>query len=58
MKLSLMNLCFGSFFTGALLCGAMTVNASNSMESNYASLPSYNGEDLELLVDNSGTHFR
>ena len=53
-----MNLCFGSFFTGALLCGAMTVNASNSMESNYASLPSYNGEDLELLVDNSGTHFR
>ena len=58
MKLSLMNLCFGSFFTGTLLCGAMTVNANNSMESNYASLPSYNGEDLELLVDNSGTHFR
>lgn len=58
MKLSLMNLCFGSFFTGTLLCGAMTVNANNSMESNYASLPSYNGEDLELLVNNSGTHFR
>ncbi|MBQ7042637.1 MAG: type I pullulanase [Muribaculaceae bacterium] len=36
----------------------MTANAHNSMESNYASLPSYNGEDLELLVDNSGTHFR
>lgn len=53
-----MNLCCGSLLTGTLLCGAMTANAHNSMESNYASLPSYNGEDLELLVDNSGTHFR
>lgn len=24
---------------------------------NYESFPSYNGDDLELLVDNSGTHF-
>lgn len=53
-----MNLCFGSFIAGTMLCGAMPANANNSMESNYASLPSYNGEDLELLVNNSGTHFR
>ena len=28
------------------------------MESQYASLPSYNGEDLELTVNDNGTHFR
>ncbi len=53
-----MNLCCGSFLTGTLLCGAMTANANNSMESNYASLPSYDGDDLELLVNSAGTHFK
>lgn len=53
-----MNLCCDSFLIGTLLCGAMTTNANNSMESNYASLPSYDGDDLELLVNNTGTHFK
>ena len=53
-----MNLCTGTLISGALLCGAMALNAENSMESSYASLPAYAGEDLELTVNNSGTHFR
>ncbi len=58
MKISLINLCSGTLLSGALLCGVPALNANNSMNQNYASLPAYNGEDLELKVDNSGTHFR
>lgn len=37
---------------------AAPVNAQSvNMESDYASWPTYSGEDLELLVDASGTHF-
>lgn len=53
-----MNLCSGALLTGTLLCGAQASNATPNMESSYASLPAYNGEDLELTVDNNGTHFR
>ncbi len=52
-----MNLCCGSLLTGTLLCGTLTMNANN-MDSDYLSFPSYNGEDLELTVNNHGTHFR
>lgn len=58
MKINLMNICSGALLSGALLCGVPGANAKNSMESAYASLPAYNGQDLELTVDNSGTHFR
>lgn len=40
----------------AALCTATLLNAQN-MDSQYASWPAYTGNDLELLVDNSGTHF-
>ena len=60
MKINFKYLCSGTLLTGALLCGvqATTSCASKSMESEYASLPAYNGEDLELTVDQNGTHFR
>lgn len=58
MKFDFKNLCSGTLLTGALLCGVPATCAANSMESDYASLPAYNGEDLELTVDNNGTHFR
>ncbi|MBQ9072963.1 MAG: hypothetical protein IJY30_00640, partial [Muribaculaceae bacterium] len=57
MKIDLMNLCSGALLTGALLCGVPAF-AANDMESNHASLPAYAGEDLELTVNNFGTHFR
>lgn len=53
-----MNLCSSTLITGTLLCGVMALNATTDMDSNYVSLPAYNGEDLELTVDNGGTHFR
>ena len=58
MKINFKNLCSGSLLTGALLCGVQTACTTTSMESQYASLPSYNGEDLELTVNDNGTHFR
>lgn len=33
------------------------IHAQTSMEQQYASWPSYDGDDLELKVDNTGTHF-
>ena len=31
--------------------------AQNTMEQQYSSWPSYDGDDLELKVDDAGTHF-
>ncbi len=53
-----MNLCSSTLITGTLLCGTMALNATTNMDSNYVSLPAYDGDDLELTVDNEGTHFR
>ncbi len=48
------------------LCAALALTASGlglsasaetSMESSYLEWPTYSGDDLELKVDNSGTHF-
>lgn len=58
MKINFKNLCSGTLLTGALLCGVQTACTTTSMESQYASLPAYNGEDLELTVNDNGTHFR
>ncbi len=35
---------------------AIAMNAADS-DSRYASWPDYQGDDLELMVDNAGTHF-
>ncbi len=36
---------------------APAANAQTDMDTRYASWPTYNGDDLELKVDASGTHF-
>ncbi len=43
--------------SGAFAAGALNSNLPQYMESEYASWPVYGGSDLELTVDNSGTHF-
>ncbi len=40
----------------ALLSPSMSAQ-NTTMESEYASWPAYGGQDLEMTVDNSGTHF-
>ena len=39
------------------LAGVPALNAQTTMESSYAEWPSYKGDDLELVVDKTGTHF-
>ena len=57
MKINLIKLCTGTMISAALLC-CVSANANvKDMETAYASFPAYNGEDLELKVDNQGTHF-
>lgn len=58
MKVRLMNHCAGTLLCGALLCGVPAFNAEAAMNSNIENLPAYAGEDLELTVNQSGTHFR
>lgn len=36
---------------------ALEVSAQSTFDNQFVSYPTYNGNDLELLVDNSGTHF-
>ena len=57
MKINLIKLCTGTLISGALLCGVTAQAAQTDMEKAYATFPTYNGEDLELKVDNQGTHF-
>lgn len=57
MNINLIKLCSGTMISAALLCGVPTHANTNDMEAAYASFPAYNGEDLELKVDNQGTHF-
>lgn len=42
---------------GVVSAPARSTNLPQYMESDYASWPIYNGSDLELCVDASGTHF-
>lgn len=57
MKIDLIKLCTGTIISAALLCGVSANANVKDMETAYASFPAYNGEDLELKVDNQGTHF-
>ena len=52
-----MKLCSGTLMSGALLCGATTSAVALEQDAIMASLPAYSGEDLELKVDQNGTHF-
>ena len=57
MNINLIKLCSGTIISAALLCGIPAYANVTNMETAYASLPAYNGDDLELKVDNKGTHF-
>lgn len=57
MNINLIKLCSGTMLSAALLCGMPAYANVTDMETAYASLPAYNGDDLELKVDNMGTHF-
>lgn len=47
-----------AFVTAALLYGTVPSSAQSRYDEQFVSYPTYNGDDLELKVDNSGTHFR
>lgn len=47
-----------AFVTAALLAGTAPSSAGSRFDEQFVSYPSYSGDDLELLVDASGTHFR
>ena len=40
------------------LSSAIPAFAQSKFDEQFVSYPTYSGDDLELLVDNSGTHFR
>ena len=44
-----------TLFAGATFAQAQT---NSTYDAQFISYPTYNGDDLELTVDNSGTHFR
>lgn len=46
-----------SLVTMLALSAASAVTAQN-IDAEFMNYPSYNGDDLELTVDNSGTHWR
>ncbi len=45
-------------FVSALLSLPMAIDAQSSYDALFLSYPVYNGDDLELKVDATGTHFR
>ena len=57
MKINFMKLCSGTLMSGALLCGATASAVALEQDAIMASLPAYSGEDLELKVNQKGTHF-
>ncbi|MCM1368840.1 MAG: type I pullulanase [Candidatus Amulumruptor caecigallinarius] len=42
----------------SLGAGAVTAQTNSKYDAQFLSYPTYNGADLEVAVDNSGTHFR
>ena len=59
MKRHLKNVCPAALtVAGMLACAMPQINASVvDMDSKYQAMPTYAGEDLELLVNAAGTHF-
>ncbi len=41
-----------------LLAGTITAQTNSSYDAQFIDWPTYSGEDLELVVDNGGTHFK
>ncbi len=57
MNLNLMNACRSTLLATAVACAAPSVLAMNQDDTRFSEWESYNGNDLELTVDNTGTHF-
>lgn len=47
-----------SLLTSALWITSFSSHAQSNFDEQFVAYPTYNGDDLELLVDNSGTHFK
>lgn len=59
MNVSFSRLCRGVFVAGMSAIAIPAINAyAADMETVFAILPSYAGEDLELVADNAGARFR
>lgn len=59
MNVSFSRLCRGVFVAGMSAIAIPAINAyAADMETVFATLPSYAGEDLELVADNAGARFR
>ena len=56
MKLTFMQLCTAAMLFNAA-SGVPALAQTESQEERYASWPTYSGQDLELTVNDSGTHF-
>lgn len=56
MNLNLMKLCTGTMMATAIIYSAGDAQATSPDEI-YSTYETYDGQDLELTVDNSGTHF-
>ena len=52
------SLCAGILCAGAISATPHHSAAQTDMESAYLQMAAYSGEDLEMTVDNSGTHWR
>lgn len=57
MNLNLMNACRSTLLATAVACATPSVLAMNQDDTRFSEWESYNGNDLELTVDNTGTHF-
>ncbi|WP_289158983.1 type I pullulanase [uncultured Muribaculum sp.] len=55
MNLNLMNLCKGTILATAVMCGA-NATAANP-DARFEEFATYDGNDLELVVNATGTHF-
>ncbi len=53
MNYKISNILAATLVAGSSVCAA----AQNESDAKYTNWPTYNGEDLELTVDNKGTHF-
>ncbi len=56
MNLNLMKLCASALAVTAVTCGAERLQAAGS-DAAYSAFETYDGDDLELVVDAKGTHF-
>ena len=61
MKNLLINACTSALTVASVAAmpqNLMSATISPAIVESFASMPTYNGEDLELTVDNRGYHFR